>query len=359
MDYLKKQIREDFLANANYLLSILVEDSRQAYIPGGNNGPYLHIESPVRNSCHSLIIFSKCFQLTGEVIFTDAVSKITQYLLSTRYLINDQYIHRQAGPDSCNGVIGDAWVIEALVVAKEVVPEELKIEIDHLLQKIFDRFKFDTKYGFINRVDAIKGRMTPDFTYNHQLWFIASISGIQEFEKIAETFLSTSLEGTLKTNKSGLIHHLYHSNSLKNIYNRSRYKISSIRKAKIIEYKERGYHMFNLVAFVALYKKFPEHSLFSSEKFKSILSYINSGSLDELFRENNKYAIQYNSPGFELPYIVGTFYKDNDEMTELAKLAYSKTRELFWNEEKSAFINNNIDKITFSTRMYELSKLLS
>src|SRR5690606_11426962 len=100
----------------------------------------------------------------------------------------------------------------------------------------------------------------------------------------------------------GLINHQLFASSLKSKLLRARYELSYKRNPRPIAHKENGYHLYNLHPFARLYKIFPDHPLFSSQKFTSAIQYTQSISFLNELREN-KYAFPYNSPAFEFPLI--------------------------------------------------------
>lgn len=95
-------------------------------IPGGHNGPYHDPETPVRNSSHWLIILAKMHEINGKKIFIDAIYKLAEYLISEEarpygYSFNHRNKKRK---DKCNGLIGQAWVFEALAKASEILQDK-------------------------------------------------------------------------------------------------------------------------------------------------------------------------------------------------------------------------------------------
>jgi len=62
--------------------SMFVLQNEQGSFPAGRNGPYFDPETPVRNSGHWLIIFAKCYELTGDDKFRNKVHKVAEYLCS-------------------------------------------------------------------------------------------------------------------------------------------------------------------------------------------------------------------------------------------------------------------------------------
>ena len=51
-------------------------------IPPGHNGPYHDQETPVRNTGHYIITFSKAYELSGEKVYFDGIKQAADYLYS-------------------------------------------------------------------------------------------------------------------------------------------------------------------------------------------------------------------------------------------------------------------------------------
>ena len=94
------------------------QSSDGSMIPG-RNGPYNDIETPVRNTSHWAITFVKAFQLTSEEKFKKAALACTEYLSGQKARpYGKTFWHRKSdSKDECNGLIGQAWSIEAIAIA--------------------------------------------------------------------------------------------------------------------------------------------------------------------------------------------------------------------------------------------------
>ena len=103
-------------------ISNRASDNESIYFNGGHNGPYNDSETPVRNKGHWLIIFSKCFELTGKQIYLDTVRKLAEYLVSKESRPYGYSFHHRLKEvkDKCNGLIGQAWTFAALAHASLV-----------------------------------------------------------------------------------------------------------------------------------------------------------------------------------------------------------------------------------------------
>ena len=113
-------------------------------------------------------------------------------------------------------LIGQAWTIEALVIAAQQLemPELLDIA-----EEVFLLHPFDKKTGLWRRVNVDGTYLSPDMTFNHQLWFAAAGSLLSKYvsaevEARSKCFLN-KLSNNFAIHSSGLIRHLVALNNLK------------------------------------------------------------------------------------------------------------------------------------------------
>ena len=151
-------------------------------MPPGHNGPYYDNDTPVRNTSHWLITFSKAYELTKKDVFIDSVAKTAKYLLSNEARPYDySFIHRtESQLDSCNGLIGQAWTIEALVYASNILGDQKYVK---LAEDVFLLHRFNNEYGLWHRLEINGTMKSIDVTFNHQLWFAACASTINHKNK--------------------------------------------------------------------------------------------------------------------------------------------------------------------------------
>ena len=66
---------------ANNIVKIQNKDGS---LPEGHNGPYFDQETPVRNTAHWLITFSRCYHLTDDIKFKNKVYETAEYIYSKK-----------------------------------------------------------------------------------------------------------------------------------------------------------------------------------------------------------------------------------------------------------------------------------
>ncbi len=108
--------------------------------------------------------------------------------------------------DFSNGLIGQAWVIEALDYAARKLGDDRLVK---LAEDVFLRHPFDERKGRWQVVN-VDGSYDPvDMTFNHQLWFAAAGSFLKENSRIRQQvrrFMDT-LDTNLEIYDNGLIVH--------------------------------------------------------------------------------------------------------------------------------------------------------
>lgn len=377
------------------LSEILIEISEKAFelqkkdgsFPGGHNGPYHDLETPVRNSGHWLITFAKCYELTGEDKYIEKVFEIAEYLYSKDARPQGySFYHRNSkGKDKCNGVVGQAWTFEALAEATKILGDN---KYASLAEEVFLQHPFNHDYGLWNRLDINGQILTMDETFNHQLWFAACGSLIKnnknsEITARIKRFMDC-LPQNLTVLDNGLIHHhieqlrentfmsdlKYHTkldqeflNTLQKIRYTNLLKFIPLigqTKDKRIQrqvYKSIGYHSFNMYAFALLKNQIPSHKFWDSEPFKRTIDYMLK---DEYIKglNQNRYGYPYNPPGFEIPYSLFTLKgMGENKLIETSRFWINNQFNRCYNKKTFSMDRNNEDPLTHTARIYELTRL--
>jgi len=324
-------------------------------MPAGHNGPYKDKETPVRNTSHWLITFSKAYKVTKDLKYKLAVKKLASYLVSPQVRPDQASFHHRSSPhkDRCNGLIGQAWTIEALAEASRTLKNKKYI---NLATKVFLKHRFNSKLGLWHRLE-INGKTLPlDATLNHQIWFATAGSFLssQKAQSQIKLFLN-KLPNHMTILDNGLIFHPIVSvwrrqtiwPRLKQIMF-STYNPKRVREKLI--YKSTGYHAFNLYALSILKLKHPKQKLWQSSSFQKTLNYCFS-SQHKKDLVGNKYGFPYNPVGFEMPLIVYTFSKLNKKHQNSLSTTWVK-------QQMKINLDKNPDPRVQTARTYELTRSL-
>ncbi len=358
---------EIIVQSANAALSL--QNLEDGSMPPGHNGSYHDPETPVRNTAHWLITFLKAYSISGETKFLKAAKKAVTYLCSdaARPMRAAFWHRRNPEKDTCNGLIGQAWTIEALVIAARDLERP---DLTALAEQVFLLHPQEQPYGVWRRVNADGSYLGVDSTFNHQLWFAASgglltsSSQCKTVDARVRQFLG-QLTRLFEVRSSGLIKHIMPPigpvtmrRQLKNVLERAQ----KIKHGKMISSNERyrqqkevGYHSFNLYAFALLKQAYPDHSFWENQKFLSALKYVTT----ELYArevETSKYGYQYNPPGFEVPFVLEVLCPGAQNSTQQMDWV-SKQLQSCYNFESSLMDKNASDATTHAARMYESTRL--
>lgn len=334
----------------------LQQQASDGTMPAGHNGPYHDPQTPVRNTGHWAITFLKVYNNTGERKYLDASYQAIRYLLSREARPDGfAFWHRKKlHKDATNGIIGQAWTIEAFaMVADGLEMPELIVEAE----KLFLLHAFDYDQGVWHRI-GLDGKLKPvDSTFNHQLWFAAAGGLLKHNGDISsevEVFLDKLESNNLVLYGSGLIKHPLLSKNGRLIHKYLKTQVRMLIKNKQMAYKSVGYHQFNLYAFAMLKMSFPSHPFWRSEKFKKILAYAVTDQYKQLV-EDNIYAYPYNPPGFEMTFALQVFDEKLAESDNQQWL--SKQVGHCYNFDTWAMNRNTEDPDTLNARLYEATRL--
>lgn len=334
----------------NTASSALKEQKKDGSMPAGFNGPHQHPETPIRNTCHWAIVFLKVFEITKDKKFKKASEQCMQYILGEKEKFKYNLPHRDfEGKDKCNGLIGPAWTMEALIFTGH----------EDLASEIFLLHSFDEEKGLWHRREVDGEVLGIDWTFNHQLWF-ASVGSMLNKKKYPQVHKQISvfiekLDENFGIWEEGLISHKVISKSsglkrFKTFF--SRYKNKS--KEKDFErYREIGYHQFNLYAFGILKETYPNVSFWKSEKFKKALKFLEREKFEKSLEEN-KYGFDYNVAGIEVAFVFKVFKKNSQD---LQKYWLEKQFRRNYDFEKNTLSKNTLDGITLTARIYEATRL--
>jgi len=359
------------------LESLIVEEGKKAlraqsddgHMPGGRNGPYGHVETPLRNTGHWLIVWLKCYHATGDKAFKSAAKKALIYILGKNHRPHGlNWLHRNAkGRDRCNGLIGPAWTIEALYWAAMVFESE---EAKKQAVEVFNLHPFDEKRGLWLRREIDGTTLSIDQTFNHQLWFAAAASmlaklGCSEAGVKAARFADCASERHFQVYRFGLVKHRIELTLIDTALDRSPFvqKLMQIYRQSLgqssvgINKKKRdiGYHAFNLMGFALLRNGLPAHSLWQNSKLKRAMAFGQSECYRLGVESPNPYSYTYNPVGFEMAYSIRNLASESLE------------KETYWIERQidvltcrgaCAYGERAHDPITAAARIYEGAQLI-
>ena len=343
----------------------------------GHNGPHGHMDTPVRNTAHYLIIYSYLFSKTNDEKYKEISEKFANYLCEMQKKTISGAIEcmKNDSFDRLNGLIGQAWVIEALVYYYEKFQDNSRLEV---AKEIFYSQEYDYSMHVWHRIELDGRNIGIDNAYNHQVMFAAASCKLADYcndpeiDRIIRDFLNNT-ERDFNIYNNGL---LKHSINIKS---------PEIKKAKIkkiikfcltplkffdskffdAKYIERAYHIFDIYCFSILSERYSDLPLFNSDKYKKAVKYAldiehynKDNGVDQYLKTGrlfNVYSYSYNSPVFEYPYIAINNGFDDEA---LFNSIYDTQEKLMLDKQTGMFSRNNPDLETWNARAYEIIRYL-
>ncbi|MCP4602710.1 MAG: agl cluster protein AglQ [Proteobacteria bacterium] len=361
-------------------------NSSDGSMPPGHNGPYHDPETPVRNTGHWLISFSRAYEWTGHEKFRDDARRCADYLLSETARPHGFSFHHRNGPkDHCNGLVGQAWTFEALAETTRLFGDP---KYARLAQEVFFQHPFDEESGLWSRLE-IDGKVLPfDTAFNHQLWFAAcaTLVDADRRDEILQrvTRFMDCFDKNLTILPNGLLYHSIEHllekeiakqftferrlrkrtknllNALKDLRFPETLKSENTTRRVIREtliYKSLGYHSFNMYAFALLKSRAENHPFWNSERLGQMVACMRTDDFRERL-DDNKYGYPYNPPGFEAPYSQLVLENlDTSAAIETTRDWASAQFERCFNPETRLMDRNTEDPITHTARLYELTRM--
>jgi len=354
-----KDLKRIIIESADMGISL---QHKEGYFEAGRNGPWGDIDTPVRITSHWCLLFLEAYRLTGDGKYLQAAINCENYLLSkeARPMGATFFCRKNPKKDFCNGLIGQAWVIKALmsIGIQRGNNESISTAIE-----VFNLHDFDSKSGLwkTRNVDGSQGAIS--LTFNQQLWFavvasmIYSHTGSNEVKLKVDKFLENIFKH-VKLSRTGRIHHTIANVSLPNRMIRTLiYRMGRLRSEKSLFELEIGYHSFNLYGFALLYQQIPDHKFWTSAKTKLFLEKILSYTETEEFTKNaegNDFAYAYNPVGFEVAQFVQSFSGLlNLQEGKITERWVKLQAERHYNNETKLMDKNTKDKKTLASRLYE------
>lgn len=341
-----------FLKSCDAAVKIQKKDGS---MPSGHNGPYFDKETSLRNTSHWIVSFSKAYILTKKTKYLDAVDKGTNYIINSKNSLGAFLCRDKPGKDQCNGLIGQAWIIEGLIESFRVSKNE---EALNLSIETFLKIPFSHEKGLWKRLEHNGDILGFDNTFNHQLWLalagvlILSVENNMEIKKRCKIFFE-KIFNNLKLKKNGRIQQAISLGYLNDFVKPTIKKFLKPESLKLMKLKEIGYHAFNTLAFSRIKYYFPNEPFFTTTNYFKIIKYLDSEEYKNLIYKSI-YGFKYNPPGFEVFYT----HKLNSEILK----TYKFSNQLFYHQiehhfdfNKKLHSKNVFDENTSSARIYELS----
>lgn len=318
-------------------------------IIAGVNGPHKHKDTIVRVTAHWMIATLKTYELTNEKKYLEFAIKLKEELVKKKHRPFDEtFVCRLRKGVDGNGLIGQAWAIEALIFGWKKLKDN---DLRDLAIKIVNKHKQKKNGLWVARTPQGKNMFCD--TINQQIWFtaMASLLPDAEIRRKVRIFMD-KIEKNILTRRNGRVKLNARSSSLKEfIYQKSLLVRKKLFNQKIT--KEIGYHSFAVKGLILLKNQFKNDAFWKEKKFQKIKKYTFSKEyLKNL--EDNIFGYGYNVSGIELAFIIESMLPQKEQLKiKFLKKQFSKT----YDKKKSLMERNTLDKKTLSARIYELYSL--
>ncbi len=366
-----KNLYDYILASANSALKLQQADGS---FPPGVNGPHNQPETPVRVTSHWLITLLKAYEISNKQKYLDASEAAAAYLLLPDHRpYNKTFVCRDLpGLDKVNGLIGQAWVIEALSKASKVLHKK---ECAELAYTVFNLHPFNHKAGLWEIVDADGSRFRTlyDLVINHQIWFAAAASELittslnvktkEQIKLKVDCFLD-NLNKRLGFNRDKTYRHnikagiwLLFESPLNYLKTSSLYgNIKRLYKGNKTDLSF-GYHAFHTYGLAVLKNTFPKHPVWESAIIREGMHRLSCFDFKKHVSKS-KYGIHYNPPGIEVAYTIQSFpssfgSEQKNLISNWLRWQFSNT----WSPKQELMNAVEHDPKTYASRTYEACRL--
>lgn len=322
---------------------------------------------PTRNAAHWLNSFAWGFQQTQNSFYRDRVVEMAELLISQScrpqgYAFRNIPTERIAG----NGLIGQAWVMEALITASETLGTPRYAQV---ATEVFEQHAFDdaqSLWRILHPSGAIQ-QIHP--TLNQQIWFAAMGARLAPFGAV-------SAKERVRRFLDGLDHHIHllregllgmriaasRPRSLSVILrawkNTLKAKLRSAQRPTFSYYETSvGYHAFAMYGLALLKPLFPDHPFWQTPQFQRALRWTYSDSHKRALK-SNRFAMGYNPSGFEVPYILSVFRPlEQTAILEQSRWWLTEQVRRHYDPNTGKFSRNTYDEPTLTARIYEATRL--
>lgn len=352
---------QEFKEQALNLIELCVTNIRQnsdGSFVSGNNGPHGDKETEVRTTSHMLHALCTLIE-HGYEQYRVPANSAADFLLSDKARPMNASFWCRVNPhkDFCNGLIGQAWVVESLFKAAKVLNRN---DCFNISKNVLEQHYWNEKHSAWHtlNVDGSNGKICQ--TFNQQLWFASLALELKDTSHIfkhAVDFVQNVLP-RVELYDDGVIYHdsiayirTYGLLTTSNLVDKLK-RLKKKQKMDLQRLRSVGYHGFNLVALKKIREILPSETFWNSEKFKKISDVVKRKKFKNDLLDN-KFSYPYNQSGFEIAY----FLKDGIEDKNY-QYYVKKNLDFILEEKGNLIVKESMDKINSVARIYEIGRLL-
>lgn len=337
-------------------------------VEGGICGPRNIPANRVRNTAHWLINFAWYYKHTLQPSLQEQVEQFAQFLISEEarpagYAFYNLPEHHSPG----NGLIGQVWIMEALLTASETLGEPRFAQV---AAEVFEQHAFDETQSLWRILHPNGSIQHVHPTLNQQVWFAAMGARLAPFgatnaEARVAQFLNR-LSSHIHLLSGGLLGMRIRKPPSSLSWKERLLKMRRWMRTRLMPnqlpsftYRETsvGYHAFAMYGFALLYESFPNHPFWQSPQFQRALRWTYS-DMHQRALQHNRFAMGYNPSGFEVPYVLSVFRPIPEaEMLAQSRWWLGEQIRRHYDPATGKFSRNTYDEPTLTARVYEATRL--
>ncbi|MDZ7736244.1 MAG: agl cluster protein AglQ [Gammaproteobacteria bacterium] len=300
------------------------------------------------------------FEFTSDDRFARAANAAADYLCQTECRpLRATFLHLNSRDQNRgNGLIGQAWTIEALAEAGRKLSRP---ELLELADEVFLLHPYDEDKGLWFTIDVNGSNLGLNPTLNQQIWFAAAggllaTEGSEQVNNAVLRFLDT-LPCHIHTHPDGLIRHRLSFKKRGLVRRFYKYFIKGRKKtdnaSNTLANLENGYHSFTLYGLALLHRFHPEHASWQAKSLRRAIAYANSNKFRRLL-DGNPFAYGYNPVGFEMAFALDQFSLLGQNVRE--RWVAEQLRRCY-DFDRHRMSLNTADPNTLAARIYEATRL--
>jgi len=351
----------------------------EGWFPAGYNGPWKHKATPVRTTAHWALLLYKAYELTGNGRFLDAAIRGCDYLTNKKNRPFGYTFYCRRGTlvnDHCNGLIGQAWAVEPLIVIGQRSANKKYLNIAREVLA-FHRYSFEHHAWCTVDIDGKEKGITRNL--NQQVWFSAMALVLGRFLdddyllKRSRDFFA-HVPYLIEFVDSGLIKHVFR------VRGGTRMWLSNWRRiiqalvqrfdklsvpilvGKRVAVLSLGYLPFILYGFSLAYRYCTDEPFWHDPALRRILltsiQYVES-RFPYGYLEEGGFRWSYNPVGIEMAYLLKTFNDllNLNSSTDVIVKWLQKQFEGYYDFNVDLLCKHTSDSITLAARLYEATRL--
>ena len=340
-------------------------------MPAGRNGPYDDTVTPVRNTAHWLCLFGALAEREGNSTYRRAADGCADYLCSAEARPDGTLFENRisGAKDRWNGLIGQVWALEALLMAGTRLGRSDCLET---FFEVLAYLPFDNGVG-LWRLAPRKTDSRLVLTLNQQIWMASLLArsvaaGFEVHRAQVEAFL-TSLGWYIELQDGGVLRQGIVSLGIegprqwrlalldpRNIrpghHLRALYRC--LRWGRLIEL---GYHAFTLFGLAQIKQVMPTYAYWTSPTLKLALD-VSASEGFLLQNLVNPFGGGYHLVGIETAFSLWVFaWGTLDERIEWIRRCVRQDLETRFDRQAARMALGVTDPETVTARLYEVAAL--